>query len=110
MNDFTRTTQDGDYLSKGAVASLNERHGWFQFSDAQSDVSNAFANNAVHAYLESAKEAQETQQKTGFTPSQLADHREFLLEALKYARRFLNKDDHDIQYVDQAINNALGNK
>ena len=105
---ISRLEQDGDHISKRAVQKLNERHGWFQYQDAQSDVSNAFANNAVHAYLESAKEAQEAHQQTGFTPLQLADHREYLLEALRYARRFLNEDDHDIKFVDEAIKNAQG--
>lgn len=31
-----------------------------------------------------------------------------LLEALQYARRFMNKQDHDIEYVDAAIARALG--
>ena len=31
-----------------------------------------------------------------------------LLEALKYARRFLNSDDHDTAYVDAAIAKATG--
>lgn len=38
-------------LSDAQVLTLNERHGWFQFGDAQSDVSRAFANDAVAAYL-----------------------------------------------------------
>ena len=35
------------FLSRDQVFALNERHGWFQFGDAQSDVSNAFANDAI---------------------------------------------------------------
>jgi len=31
-----------------------------------------------------------------------------LLEALKYARRFLNQNDHDVAYVDAAIAKATG--
>lgn len=31
-----------------------------------------------------------------------------LLEALKYARRFLNKADHDIDYIDAVVAKALG--
>lgn len=35
------------FLSRDQVWQLNEKHGWFQFGDAQSDVSNAFANDAI---------------------------------------------------------------
>ena len=38
------------YLTKDQVFSLNEKHGWFEFGDAQGDVSNAFANEAIEAY------------------------------------------------------------
>lgn len=33
-----------------------------------------------------------------------------LLDALKYARRFLNKNDHDIAFVDNVINRAEGGR
>ena len=39
-----------NYLSREQVRSLNEKHGWFQYGDAQSDVSNAFANEAVRIH------------------------------------------------------------
>lgn len=35
------------YLTPEQVHQLNEKHGWFQFGDAQSDVSKAFAQNAI---------------------------------------------------------------
>ena len=38
------------YLTKQQVQEMNERHGWFEFSDAQSDVSNDFANEAIERY------------------------------------------------------------
>ena len=38
------------FLSKEQVQQLNEKHGWFEFRDAQSDVSNAFANEAIERY------------------------------------------------------------
>ena len=38
------------YLSEDQVYALNQRHGWFQYGDAQSDVSNAFANDAIDMY------------------------------------------------------------
>jgi len=38
------------YISRDEVQKLNEKHGWFEFSDAQSDVSNAFANDAIRRY------------------------------------------------------------
>lgn len=31
-----------------------------------------------------------------------------LLEALQYARRFMNKQDHDVDYIDEVITKALG--
>lgn len=31
-----------------------------------------------------------------------------LLKALKYARRFLNPEDHDVAYIDAVIDNATG--
>lgn len=38
------------WLSDDQVKTLNERHGWFKHGDAQSDVSRAFANDAVEAH------------------------------------------------------------
>ena len=38
------------YLTEEQVFSLNEKHGWFQFGDAQSDVSKAFAQDAIAAH------------------------------------------------------------
>lgn len=38
------------YLTKDQVFELNEKHGWFQYGDAQSDVSRAFAQDAIEMY------------------------------------------------------------
>ena len=38
------------YLTSDQVYELNEKHGWFEFGDAQSDVSRAFANDAIETY------------------------------------------------------------
>jgi hypothetical protein len=38
--------------------------------------------------------------------STLADAAPDLLEALKYARRFLKSEDHDTDYVDSVINKS----
>lgn len=38
------------YLTDEQVFSLNQKHGWFEFGDAQSDVSRAFANDAIAMY------------------------------------------------------------
>ncbi|SEU13172.1 hypothetical protein [Stenotrophomonas indicatrix] len=38
------------WLSDDQVQLLNEQHGWFKHGDAQSDVSRAFANDAVEAH------------------------------------------------------------
>lgn len=69
-----RTLKNGQYISDETVSELNDKHGWFQYEDAQSDVSRAFANNAVHAFLEIAKEAEEAKQETGMTPMELVSH------------------------------------
>ena len=39
-----------NYLTEKQVADLNEKHGWFQYGDAQSDVSNAFAQDAIEMH------------------------------------------------------------
>lgn len=39
------------HLTPDQVYSLNEKHGWFQSGDAQSDVSKAFAQEAIDKYL-----------------------------------------------------------
>lgn len=38
------------WLSDEQVQTLNERHGWFQFGDAQSDVSRQFAHDAIEMH------------------------------------------------------------
>lgn len=81
-----RTEKHGSYLSNNSVHELNEVHGWFVYEDAQSDVSQAFANNAVHSFIEAAKEAEMVKQETGLTPRQLLQQRAELLEALKKCR------------------------
>ena len=78
-----RTEKHGSYLSNNSVHELNEVHGWFVYEDAQSDVSQAFANNAVHSFIEAAKEAEMVKQETGLTPRQLLQQRAELLEALR---------------------------
>lgn len=37
----------GPYLTPEQVYQLNEKHGWFQYQDAQGDVSRAFAQDAI---------------------------------------------------------------
>jgi hypothetical protein len=39
--------QHAPYLTPDQVHSLNEKHGWFAYGDAQSDVSRAFAQDAI---------------------------------------------------------------
>ncbi len=46
----TKHTPGPVFISPDQVHELNEKHGWFQFGDAQSDVSNAFANEAIARY------------------------------------------------------------
>lgn len=38
------------FISEEQVQQLNEKHGWFELRDTQSDVSNAFANEAIERY------------------------------------------------------------
>lgn len=38
------------YLSPDMVQQMNDKHGWFTYRDAQSGVSNAFANEAVERH------------------------------------------------------------
>jgi len=38
------------HLSREQVLALNEKHGWFQYGDAQSDVSRAFAQDAIEVH------------------------------------------------------------
>jgi hypothetical protein len=38
------------FISREQVQELNEKYGWFQFRDAQGEVSNAFANEAIARY------------------------------------------------------------
>jgi hypothetical protein len=45
------------HLTDEQVWTLNERHGWFQYRDAQSDVSRQFAHDAIEMYLQTQREA-----------------------------------------------------
>lgn len=98
-----RYTKDGEYLSRQATLALNERHGWLQYGDAQSDASNAFANNAVHAFLESAKQAQEAMAETGLTPRQLVEQRDALAAAIEALLTDVKHDDDRSGYADAVI-------
>jgi len=44
------------YLTDDQVSQLNEKHGWFEHGDAQSDVSRAFAQDAIamHEWVRAA--------------------------------------------------------
>lgn len=63
-----------NHLSKEQVSKLNEKHGWFQSGDAQSDVSRAFAQDAINMY----------ERQRAAAP--------LLLAALKTARSFIEGD------------------
>lgn len=58
-------------LGKELVRTLNAKHGYFQYADAQGDVSVAFANEAVELFLGLSVEATKAYEATGLTPSQL---------------------------------------
>lgn len=42
--------QEKPWLTAEQVYQLNEKHGWFQYGDAQSDVSQAFAQDAIEMH------------------------------------------------------------
>lgn len=86
----SRTTADASYLSNESVSELNQIHGWFQYEDAQSDVSRAFANNAIHQFLEVAKEAEHVKEVTGMSPKQMMLHIEDLKGVIEDLERELN--------------------
>lgn len=60
------------HLNPAQVYELNERHGYFEYADAQGDVSAAFANEAVAEYLRVNEEAQAVMAECGLS------HRELL--------------------------------
>ena len=47
------------FLTKEQVYALNERHGWFEYGDAQSDKSRAFAQDAIAMHERIRSSAQE---------------------------------------------------
>ena len=77
------------YLNKEQVYKLNEQHGYFQYSDAQGDVSRAFANDAVAAYMQMCAEASQVAARTGLTPLELEESRDALQEQIKELREAL---------------------
>lgn len=70
-------------LHNDQVFALNEKHGWFQFRDAQSDVSRAFASDAIAEYERVRNEATAVCVETGLTPRQLVERAWELEEALQ---------------------------
>lgn len=65
-------------LHNGQVFALNAKHGWFEYGDAQSDVSRAFAADAIAEYERVRDEATAICVQTGLTPSQLVEQRDGL--------------------------------
>lgn len=72
------------HLSSDQVYELNEKHGWFQFGDAQSDVSCAFAQDAIEMYERIRAAAPE------------------LLEALELAVNNFGEDDGEDDWTNMA--------
>ena len=79
------------YLTKQQVQEMNERHGWFEFSDAQSDVSNDFANEAIERYeriqtaaptMYAALESIAAQLEQGVDPLQVAQQARTAINAI----------------------------
>jgi hypothetical protein len=69
-------------LHNGQVFALNAKHGWFEYGDAQSDVSRAFAADAIAEYERVRDEATAICVQTGLTPSQLVERVKELEELL----------------------------
>lgn len=70
-------------LHNGQVFALNAKHGWFEYGDAQSDVSRAFAADAIAEYERVRDEATGICVQTGLTPSQLVERVKELEVALR---------------------------
>lgn len=71
------------HLNPAQVYELNERHGYFQYADAQGDVSREFANDAVAAYLLVNEEAQAVMAEYGLSPRELLEGYRELRNELK---------------------------
>ena len=108
-----RHTQHGQYIGNESVSDLNELHGWFQYFDAQSDTSRAFANNAIHQFIEAAKEAEIVKDATGLSPRELAEQREYLrgvLDEIGGLCRYLRQggaDPMDLQGLEEGLSVAV---
>jgi hypothetical protein len=86
-------TKQQPYLTPEQVHQLNEKHGWFQFGDAQSDVSKAFAQDAIDMHervraaapdlLEALRELDECYCEAGqeLSREDRARHRQTLIKA-----------------------------
>lgn len=78
------------YLTNEQVLDLNEKHGWFQYGDAQSDVSRAFAQDAIamHERIRSAA-------------PELLEELQFLVEIAEGAMKESNSDggEYDIKSI-----------
>jgi hypothetical protein len=59
------------FHTRASVLPLNEKHGYFQYADAQGDVSLEFANGAVQLFISLGQEATRAYEQTGLTPAQL---------------------------------------
>lgn len=77
------------HLNKEQVYKLNVRHGYFQYGDAQGNVSCEFANDAVAAYMQMCAEASQVAARTGLAPLDMEEHRDALVEQVKELREAL---------------------
>jgi len=67
------TSEKLPHLGKPQVQQLNEKYGYFEYRDAQGDVSAAFANEAVAEYLRVNEEAQAVMAECGLSPRELLE-------------------------------------
>ncbi|PWB21355.1 hypothetical protein [Comamonas sp. JNW] len=81
------TSEKPPHLGKPQVQQLNEKHGYFQYGDAQGNVSAAFANEAVAEYLRVNEEAQAVMAECGLSPRELLEAvRDFQTAVAVYLR------------------------
>ena len=94
-------------LGRKLVRALNDKHGYFQYADAQGDVSVVFANEAVELFLGLSVGAAEAYEATGLTPSQLQTRVAELEAAARIALRNW-AGSHDVWGAMHALAKVVG--
>lgn len=87
------------FLSKKEVSSLNKEHGYFEYADAQGDVSLAFANDAVDKFINMGVMASEVQDKLGLNPYEMEDEIKDMLSVLEAIKDICNESNAERDYT-----------